>query len=75
MVFPVALQATAPNAAGDYTWQAAWFGGVSAGGGAHEELRRPVTVHVEDVNTGIGDLPDDVGGTSWSAWSAIKCLY
>lgn len=72
IVFPVSLEATAPTAAGDYIWEAAWFGGVTAGGGAHEELRRPITVHVEDVNTGVPELPDGFGDPTWSA---IKALF
>jgi len=71
IVFPVSLEATAPTAAGDYIWEAAWFGGVSAGGGAHVELRRPVTVHVEII-TGVPELPFDPEGGSWST---IKALY
>ncbi len=63
--FPVGLQASAPASAGDYAWEAAWFGGATAGGGAHEERRRPLTVHVEGVNTAVA------GGS----WSAIKRLY
>lgn len=72
VVFPVTLNTTAPTAAGDYAWEAAWYGGVSAGGGAHEELRRPLMVHVEDVNTGVGELPEGYGSPSWSA---IKSLF
>lgn len=48
--FPVTLQAPAPQEAGDYTWEAAWFG-ASNTGTTHLEVRTPVTIHVE-INLG-----------------------
>jgi hypothetical protein len=47
VVFPVALQAPAPLAPGDYTWQAAWFG--NSDGSGHAESRVSVTIHVLDT--------------------------
>lgn len=44
VVFPVTLQAPAPDAPGDYTWQAAFYGATS--GSNHDEVRTPVTIHV-----------------------------
>jgi len=49
VVFPVTLQAPAPDAPGDYTWQAAFYGAYS--GSNHGELRTPVTIHVVDSAT------------------------
>jgi hypothetical protein len=46
VVFPVALQAPAPEAPGDYAWRAAYFG--SYGGSNHGEVSTPVTIHVVD---------------------------
>ena len=51
VVFPVTLQASAPDAPGDYTWQAAFFGAYS--GSNHGELRTPVTIHVVDSATAL----------------------
>ncbi len=44
IVFPVTLQAPAPDTPGDYTWQAAYYGATS--GSNHSETRTPVTIHV-----------------------------
>jgi hypothetical protein len=54
VVFPVRLQAPAPLAEGDYTWQAAWFG--NNNGSGHVENRTPVTIHVVN-SAGAPDAP------------------
>jgi hypothetical protein len=53
--FPVILQANAPAEAGQYIWQAAWFGSDNAGS-AHIEQRVPVTIVVE-FNVGVEEWP------------------
>ena len=74
VTFPVALQGTAPQQAGDYIWEAAWFGGQTAGGGAHLEIRRAVTIHVEIIPTGVPD--ESAGGEKpLTTWSALRALY
>ncbi len=71
VTFPVSLEAIAPMAAGDYNWEAAWFGGNTSGNG-HTEDRTPVTIVVDDTNTGIEELP---GTEHLASLSAIKALY
>ena len=73
VVFPVQLTASAPDSDGDYTWQAAWWGGAVSGGGSHLEVRRPVTIHVEGTTTGVPDEP--TGYVFDPTWSRIKSLY
>lgn len=53
VTFPIDLETTAPPEAGDYVFEAAWFGSNDAGTG-HVEDRVPVTVHVVD-NVDVGD--------------------
>jgi hypothetical protein len=57
VVFPVTLQAPAPGAPGDYTWQAAWFG--NNNGAGHEETRTPVTIHVA-ADSAVPDEASDI---------------
>jgi hypothetical protein len=71
VTFPVVLEATAPLATGDYTWEAAWFGGNTSGSG-HSEVRTPVTILVDDTNTSI---PEMAGAEHLASLSAIKALY
>ena len=68
VTFPVAMQGTAPAIPGSYVWEAAWFG--NNNGSGHYELRRPVTILVEDINTGIPVSPVDS-----RSWAQIKALY
>ena len=50
------LQAPAPQEAGDYTWEAAWYGANNLGSD-HYEVRTPVTIHVE-IDLGAEDFTD-----------------
>jgi hypothetical protein len=68
VTFPVELQGIAPLLPGDYDWEAAWYG--NNNGNGHYEIRRTVTVHVQDINTGIPQTP--IARTSWTE---IKALY
>ena len=63
VTLPVQLSAAAPITAGAHAWQAAWFGAENAGGGAHSEVRRSVTINVEATPV------DDTN------WSNIRSLY
>lgn len=71
VAFPVALHATAPAQAGDYTWQAAWYGNLNDGGAAHGENRTTVVIHVVPNTAG---MPDPEPGPSLLAatWGWIK---
>ena len=69
VTFPVTLQAAAPTVPGDYTWQAAWFGGATSGGGAHNTDSVPVSFTV----TATSPVPDEPLPTS--SWDHIKALY
>ncbi len=71
VTFPVSLEAIAPMATGDYNWEAAWFGSNNNGNG-HTEERTPVTIVVDDTNTGIEEL---AGAEHLASLSAIKALY
>ncbi len=71
VTFPVTLAAPAPAQPGTYVWRAAWFGGATAGGGAHLEESANVTIVVE----GEVGVPDDVPGDNLAAWGAIKALF
>jgi hypothetical protein len=73
VTFPVLLNASAPDAEGDYTWEAAWFGGATSGGGSHLEVRRPVSIHVEATTTGVPEGP--TSNVRDSTWSNLKSLY
>lgn len=65
VTFPVTLQGTAPAQAGDYTWQAAWYGNSGDGGSPHGEVRSSVVVHVVAFPSAI----------ERAAWDRIKSLY
>ena len=74
VVFPITLQAPAPDAPGDYTWQAAFYGAYS--GSNHGELRTPVTIHVVDSAT-APEAPAIARGFSISPnplrdWSTLR---
>ncbi len=71
VTFPVNLEALAPMEAGEFSWEAAWFGGNSSGNG-HTEDRTPVTIVVDDTNTSI---PEMAGTEHLESLSAIKALY
>jgi hypothetical protein len=68
VTFPVQLTASAPTQAGDYVWEAAWFG--NNDGSGHLENRTPVTIHVTG-SSGVSDPREDGDST----WGAIKSLY
>ncbi len=55
VTFPVTLQANAPAEQGDYTWEAAWFGGNTLGTD-HLEVRKAVTFSVE-IDLGVEEWP------------------
>ena len=55
VVFPVQLQAPAPNAPGNYTWKAAWFGNWNDGGSVHQEQRVNVTITVVENPSDVAD--------------------
>jgi hypothetical protein len=69
VTFPVTLQAPAPSSPGQYTWEAAWFGGATNGGGAHLEESDTVTFTVEAASA----VPDE--GQPAVSWDRIKALY
>ena len=69
VTFPVTLQASAPTVPGDYTWQAAWFGGVTSGGGAHTTD----SVEVSFTVTATSAVPEEPA--PGNSWDRIKALY
>jgi len=71
VTFPVSLQARAPYAPGPYTWEAAWFGSVNAGGGNHLESRVPVAIMVSDDSVAVPEEDQSRAST----WSRIRALY
>jgi hypothetical protein len=70
VLFPLALNGTAPAAEGNYVWEAAWFGGNNDGSG-HSEVRTPVTIRV--VQLASVEREDREEGEK--SWSRIKSLY
>jgi len=71
-VFPVTLQASAPVTPGNYTWGAAWFGGVTSGGGGHLETRVPVNFTV----LGTTSVPEEeVPYDRVATWGRVKALF
>jgi len=71
VIFPVDLETFAPQAVGEYAWEAAWFGHQGNVGGDHIETRTPVTIVVDDTGTGIPDWSPIAN----SSWSRLKSLY
>jgi hypothetical protein len=67
VTYPVSLQATAPMEAGDYVWEAAWYGGNSSGTG-HLEVRAPVTIRVV-TSTAVAE------GVFPTTWGRIKATF
>ncbi|MEZ4650834.1 MAG: hypothetical protein R3E97_19030 [Candidatus Eisenbacteria bacterium] len=75
VTFPVTLQAPAPMAAGQYTWQAAWFGSLNNTGATHGEYRRPVTITVVQDNSDAGDEENPAPGDRNVSWGELKRDY
>jgi len=69
VTFPVTLQAAAPAEPGQYTWEAAWFGSVTSGGGNHTEDGDLVTITVASASA----VPDE--DEPVATWGRIKALY
>jgi hypothetical protein len=72
VTFPVQFNVTAPLTAGDYTWQAAWYGNTGDGGSVHGENRTPVVIHVVG---GTSSVPNDEPGVIRQTWGKIKNAF
>jgi hypothetical protein len=66
VVFPVQLQAPAPSAPGNYTWQAAWFGNWNDGGSVHNEQRVNVTITVVENPSDVAEDGETFVSKTWS---------
>jgi hypothetical protein len=69
VTFPVTFHVTAPAVAGNYTWQAAWYGNPNNSGSTHSETRTPVVIHVVGSTAGAPEVPP---GFIERTWGKIK---
>jgi hypothetical protein len=72
ITFPVQFHVTAPAAAGNYTWHAAWYGNTGDGGSVHGENRTAVVIHVVG---GTSSVPTNEPGLMHRTWGKIKGVF
>jgi hypothetical protein len=72
ITFPVRFHVVAPDAPGNYTWQAAWYGNTGDGGSTHGENRVNVVIHV--LQPDPADVPAPLSFLV-SSWGKLKNLF